>query len=196
MLSMTSFPAAARRVRAVDLPPRERLLALRECVVRFAPYGFRATWHHVVTVGRLPQRLEFDPGSLDRALAELEPARVLWLSHREAYAAHRRDEKARGRRTPQASLPMYSWVGWLAYCPNPEMHPTQPLEIVVERALAAHSSGVDWPATCAICGTPRSADQPRPRCGVDPRGPRSRAAAGSYFRWHQIWQRTAFLLRH
>jgi hypothetical protein len=32
---------------------------------------------------------------------------------------------------------MYSWVGWLAYCPDPEVHPTEPLEVVVRRALAA-----------------------------------------------------------
>jgi hypothetical protein len=118
MLRMTSFPAAARRVRSDDVSTRKRLLALRECVLRFAPYGFRATWHHVATVGRLAQPLELDPESLDHALAELEPARTLWLSHCAAYAARRRDDKARGGRMPWRNLRMYSWVGWLAYCPD------------------------------------------------------------------------------
>ncbi|HET9138518.1 hypothetical protein, partial [Actinophytocola sp.] len=55
---MTSFPAA-----------------LRECVLCFGPYGFRATWHHLVVNAGIPRRLEDDPESLVRAVAELAEAR-------------------------------------------------------------------------------------------------------------------------
>ncbi|MEU4218416.1 hypothetical protein [Actinoplanes sp. NPDC026623] len=57
---MTSFPAQAQRVRDRGLPLRDRLLALRECVVHFGPYGFRATWHHLMVGAGVPRRLEDD----------------------------------------------------------------------------------------------------------------------------------------
>jgi hypothetical protein len=89
---VTSFPAAARRVRAEDLPIRDRFLALRECALCFGPYGFRATWHHLMVSARVPQRLEADVDSLVRAVRELEEARGLWLEWTRAYEERRRQE--------------------------------------------------------------------------------------------------------
>ncbi|MEW9529142.1 hypothetical protein [Microbispora sp. NPDC049125] len=190
---MTSFPAAARRVCDSALDPRERLLALRECVLRFPPYGFRGTWHHVILVARVPQRLERDLESLRRAIDEIEPARRVWMDHRAAYIARRHREKASGRRAADPVARVYSWAGWLAYCPDPEVHPTERLAVVVERVLDAHARRRDSATACLVCGTARGLDQICPGCGVDPRGPITTARARSPYRWRDIWQRTAFL---
>ena len=193
---MTSFPTQARRVRDSELLPQDRLLALRECVVHFAPYGFRATWHHLLLSAAIPRRLEDDPESLLRAVSELEEARCLWMAQSSAYAARRRQEKAMGRRTPHRIERWYSWAGRIGYCPDPTMHPRERLAVVVQRLIEAYSSGKDWSAACPICGHDRSEVEACAGCGVDPRGPaavlpndiRSRVA----YQWRHIWHRTAY----
>jgi hypothetical protein len=99
------------------------VLALRESVLHFAPYGFRATWHHLVVSAALPVRLEDDPGSLLRAVDELEAARRLWLAEAQTFKARRRQEKAAGRRQPRRDEGWHVSPARLAFCPDPEVHP-------------------------------------------------------------------------
>jgi hypothetical protein len=195
--AVTSFPAAARRVRDPDLAVRDRLLSLRECVVHFGPYGFRATWHHLIVSAHIPRRLEDDPESLNRAVTELEEARQLWMAQSAAFVARRRAEKAAGRRSPRRVERWYSWAGRLAYCPDPEVHPEERLPVVIQRLIEAYSSGADWSTNCPACGCARFENETCPRCGVDPRDPAAALApdirARLAYRWREIWQRTAFL---
>ncbi len=179
---VTSFPASARRARDSALSPAERLLALRECVLRFCPYGFRATWHHLVVNAGIPKRLEDDPAAIVRAVAELEEAREPLLEHRKAYAERRRQEKARGRRVPDE--PGTSEV--IAYCPDPDRHPTERLVVVVRKILDASPEE----HRCAVCGQERAIAEPCPTCGVAAR--RVPTSGRTQFRWRQIWQRTAY----
>ncbi len=161
---VTSFPAAARRARDSGLSLPERLHALRECVLRFCPYGFRATWHHLVSSAGIPQRLEDDPGSIDRAVAELEEAREPLLAHRKAYAERRRREKARGRRVPdEPTLTLTRFPGEVvAYCPDPERHPGERPVVVVRRVLEAPPED----HLCPACGKERAITEVCPACGV------------------------------
>ena len=152
---MSSFPAQADRVRNVGLPLRRRLLALRECVLHFAPYGFRATWHHLVLRAGVPVSLESDPDSLLRAVAELENARRLWLTEVQAFSLRRRQEKAAGRRQPGRDDAWYAWPQWLAFCPDPELHPTESLATVVARLITAYRSGVVPAYRCPACENTR-----------------------------------------
>jgi len=187
---VTSFPAAARRARDSGLSLPERLYALRECVLRFCPYGFRATWHHLVSSAGIPQRLEDDPAAIDRAVAELEEAREPLLAHRAAYAERRRREKARGRRVPhEPSLTRFAGEV-VAYCPDPERHPGERLVVVVRRVLEAPRRD----QLCPACGQERAVTEICPACGVaDRRAPTSEARTSH--RWRQLWQRTAYLDR-
>ncbi|GIH14948.1 hypothetical protein [Rugosimonospora africana] len=191
---MTSFPAQARRVRDSTLTPAWRLSALRECTLHFAPYGFRATWHHLVVNARIPRRLDADPQALIRAVDELDTARQLMMRHVTAYAAQRQQEKATGRRVPAETLRWYSWgFSGLAYCPNPELHPHEPLVVVVQRLIDAHRSGAADPDRCLVCGTERRPSRACPTCGVHPGGPAARADSGQRARqaeqWQRIWSR-------
>lgn len=191
---MSSFPAQARRVRDPALAAQRRLRALRECALHFAPYGFRATWHHLVVSVQIPQRLDDDPQALVRAVGELERARRVLLPHVEAYAARRRQEKAAGCRVPGEADPWNSW-GWcgLAFCPDPEVHPHEPLAVVVRRLLDAHLAGIIEPDRCPVCGTERRPSRACPTCGVHPGGPMARRHEGRASRaeqWRRIWART------
>ncbi|XVV17351.1 hypothetical protein ACQP2X_24130 [Actinoplanes sp. CA-131856] len=133
---MSSFPAQAARVRDESLPLHRRMLALRECVLRFAPYGFRATWHHLLVSAGVPVWLEHDPDSLRRAVDELEEARDLWLAETRAFAARRRAEKAAGRRVPDTAD---AWrTTWMTVSPAPEAHSTERLIDVIARLRATH----------------------------------------------------------
>jgi hypothetical protein len=169
---VTSFPATARRVRDESLDPRPRRLQLRNCLYHFAPYGFRATWHHLATTHRIPGRIEADPSSLVRALDELEMARALVLPRAVAFAAQRRLQKRAGRRVPTALHPWDSWgCHAVAYCPDPQKHPAEPLPVVVGRVLDACATEVDPTGRCLVCGD----EDRRPRracrnCGVLPGG--------------------------
>ncbi|SFI66332.1 hypothetical protein [Amycolatopsis regifaucium] len=189
---MTSFPAAARRVRDTDLTPRDRLLSLRECVLCFAPYGFRATWHHLIVGADGPEGVDEGPLPLPRMVDELEEARFVWRAQVEDYVARRRREKAAGHRTPPRANRWRSWSGMLAYCPDFEKHPTDRLAVVVRRVIAAYDSGADPLVTCRACGQPLSADFPCLVCGVDPRPTANRPEFRTllaHHRWRELWLR-------
>ncbi|MDP9816783.1 hypothetical protein [Spirilliplanes yamanashiensis] len=191
---VTSFPAQARRVRDEQLAPHQRMPALRECVLHFGPYGFRATWHHLMLTARVPQDLDADPNSLVRAVVELEKARAVWLEHRDTFTERRRREKAEGRRSPRRSEGWYSWAGRLAFCPDPMRHPSEPLPIVMERLIGAYITGDAWSLRCPVCAGDRAASEPCPACGVAPPGLAIALPTNLQHRiardWHQIWQRT------
>ncbi|WP_410606793.1 hypothetical protein [Amycolatopsis sp. lyj-109] len=191
---MTSFPAAARRVHDTRLASEDRLLALRDCVLCFAPYGFRATWHHLIVNARVPRRLDDDPSSLLRAVDEVEQARLVWQVMSEDYVTRRRREKAAGHRIPRPCDNWRSWAGLIAYCPDFEMHPTERLAVVVQRVIDAFDSGVDPQTRCCACGRLLDADAPCPDCGVDPAGPsahRPGISVRTAYRWREVWHRTA-----
>src|SRR5688572_25117757 len=95
---MTSFLTNRAHVHDARLPLRCRHSVLRTCITLFAPYGFRATYHHLTLSAAIPRRLEADPDALVRAVEELYEARVLWLARVEEYAAQRRADKQAGRR--------------------------------------------------------------------------------------------------
>lgn len=187
---VTSFRAQARRVRDRDLPVQRRLYALRECTLHFAPYGFRATWYHLVVFAGIPRRLDDDPESLVRALTELEQARAVALPQALAYAQQRRQEKSAGRRVPM-SPPPWASRGWsrIAYYPDPTHHPTGPLAAVVRRVLDGYASGTE--AACLACGTERRGPgRPCTMCGVHPDGPGARWRTASEEKtWARIWRR-------
>ncbi|MEE1670292.1 hypothetical protein RCR19_33000 [Streptomyces sp. WAC07094] len=152
---MSSFNTHLRRVHDEGLPARVRHTNLRSCLVHFAPYGFRATYHHLCLSARIPKDLEKDPSSLIRAVEELHQARQLWLADERTCANSRRAAKACGFRQVKADE---SWRsrqrGWgnIAYCPEPTIHPDEPLPVVVERVLRSSVPPDKAPAlTCRVC---------------------------------------------
>ncbi|WP_406512451.1 hypothetical protein OG851_21390 [Streptomyces sp. NBC_00161] len=84
-----SFSVYARRVRDHTLPHAHRRSALRSAVVLFKPFGFRATWSYLGTVGDLDR----DGDALPRALEKLESSRDAGIAERAAFAERRREEK-------------------------------------------------------------------------------------------------------
>ncbi|MEV0097012.1 hypothetical protein [Streptomyces sp. NPDC050738] len=144
---MSSFTTHRLRVYDEALPPYRRLSNLRTCLERFAPYGFRATYHHLVRSAGIPGRLADDPAALVRAVEELHAARELWLPDTRLYAARRRREKQAGLRGAAAGDSWRRW-GQIAYCPAPELHPRDPLPVVVARVLSAPDDG----PLCRACG--------------------------------------------
>jgi hypothetical protein len=102
---------------------------------------------------RIPGRIEADPSSLVRALDELEMARALVLPRAVAFAAQRRLQKREGRGVPTTPHPWDSWgCHDIAYCPDPQKHPAEPLPVVVGRVLDACAAGADPAARCLVCG--------------------------------------------
>lgn len=119
----------------------------------------------------------------------MTPSRVHTVKE---YAARRRQEKTAGQRTPQTQPPWNSW-GWsrIAYCPDPEHHPTASLATVVQGVLDRYDAGVSVDTHCLACGTERRRPgRACPTCGVHPDGPaaRWRACTGAE-RWQRIWHR-------
>ncbi|NNN30204.1 hypothetical protein HLK59_07470 [Streptomyces sp. S3(2020)] len=154
---MSSFTTHRRRVHDESLPARVRHTNLRSCLVHFAPYGFRATYHHLCHSAGIPRDPDQDPGSVVRAMAELHAARQLWLADERAYLTRRRAEKARGSRQVPTDGSwrdrQHRW-GSIAFCPDPAMHPDEPLPVVVERVLRASVPPARTAAlTCPVCGT-------------------------------------------
>ncbi|MFG2713428.1 hypothetical protein ACGFX2_23115 [Streptomyces goshikiensis] len=84
---MTSFLTHRAHVHDTYLPFRRRHSALRICITLFAPYGFRATYHHPHAQRRDPPTAGGGPDVLVRAVEELHEARVLWLARAEEYTA-------------------------------------------------------------------------------------------------------------
>jgi hypothetical protein len=190
---VSSFPAQIRKAGDSSLPPIKRLHGLRESTLHFSPYGFRATWHHLVVSAAIPQCLDDDPDSLSRAATELAHARELWHTAARSFAARRRTQKSHGRRTPMTSEWWFSSNGRLAYCPDPEVHPCEPLPVVVVHLIAAYRAGADEDADCLVCGRARPAAGPCADCGVDAAGPGTRfpreVEVQRAQRWWLIWQR-------
>jgi hypothetical protein len=191
---VSSFPAAARRVRDSAADPVTRFWALRECSLRFPLYGFRATWHHLTVQARVPQELSEDPESLTRAIDELEEARRHWELLRTTFAARRRWEKADGQRQP-ALTDHWLTATNLAYCPDPRHHPDEPLVTVLHKLVDANMNEPQPQPRCAVCGAARPVDMVCTACGVDPRGPAARLSVDfqkqATDNWREVWQRTA-----
>jgi hypothetical protein len=169
---MTSFPASARQVRDRSLAPRRRRAHLRNCLCHFAPYGFAATWNHLAAGYRIPDHIDTDSPSLIQALDELEIARTLVLPRAVAFATQRRLQKRAGMRVP-ATLHPWDSYGYhaIAYCPDPQKYPAEPLPAVVGRVLDACAAGIDPAGRCLVCGD----EDRRPlracrNCGVLPGG--------------------------
>lgn len=155
---MAGFRALAGQVRNPRLVATQRRTALRKCLERFAPYGHRATWHHLCTrAGIAPQDRDPDPRRLMAALDELEEARAVWLAYEREFAARRRREKHDGIRQPGALDAWHreTWGGRdIVPCESPERHPRTSLAEVLRRVIAAMESG-DERAQCPVCGGER-----------------------------------------
>lgn len=179
-MRMAGFRALAAQVRDPRLVATQRRTALRKCLERFAPYGHRATWHHLCRrAGIAPQDRDPDPDRLVAALAELEEARALWLAYEAQFAARRRREKHDGIRQPGALDAWHrrTWGGCdIVPCAAPHLHPTDRLAVVLGRVIAAMESGRRRP-DCPVCGgrhfsvLARPTDRPAAgpvcrRCGV------------------------------
>ncbi|NRQ31482.1 hypothetical protein HII36_06455 [Nonomuraea sp. NN258] len=109
------FRTYAGRVRDRDLPFKRRFSALRCAVGHYHPIGFNATWSYLTTTGNLRR----DESALIRALDVLELSRSAWLAEIDAFAARRRLEKRKHRRSPLASETRYLYgYRW----PGPEGH--------------------------------------------------------------------------
>lgn len=154
---MAGFRSLSEHVRDPRLETRRRRTALRKCLEKFAPYGHRATWHHLcgrVEIGtedRYP-----DPDCLVTALAELEEARAVWLAYDEEFAARRRREKSMGLRRPTALDDWHrlTWGGCgVAWCDDPYAHPSASLPGVLRRLVSALES--EPGAVCPVCGDER-----------------------------------------
>ncbi|MFI9788542.1 hypothetical protein ACIHEI_34280 [Kitasatospora sp. NPDC051984] len=152
---MTSFLTHRARVHDDRLPVHRRHSALRTCATEFAPYGFRATYHHLTLSARIPRRLETDPDALLRAVEELHEARLLWRERAEHFAAQRRAEKRAGRRAVPNPRPWWLWNGsdsWpeRVWCDDPFRHPSLHLAAYVRRQNAL-LDGAELPG-CPACG--------------------------------------------
>ncbi|MEU9037445.1 hypothetical protein AB0D45_21450 [Streptomyces sp. NPDC048352] len=188
------------------LPLLRRHSALRICITHFAPYGFRATYHHLTLSAAIPRRLEADPDALVRAVEELHEARVLWLARAEEYTAQRRAEKRAGRRAAPDPRPWWVWRGWDGQDPDrfwyydPFRHPSLRLSEYVRRQNAL-LDGVELPG-CPACGDggPRVLSSTGhgwiELCGgcawvlaPCPCGRRHRVVPQIPFSWNEIWQR-------
>ncbi|MEU8683641.1 hypothetical protein [Streptomyces sp. NPDC048611] len=177
---MAGFRALAEQVRNPRLVATQRRTALRKCLERFAPYGHRATWHHLCTrAGIATQDRDPDPARLVAALTELEEARALWLAYEAEFAARRRREKHDGIRQPGALDEWHrrTWGGCdIVPCESPQRHPAARLAVVLHRMIAAMEAGRPR-RDCPVCGgtgfawLPGSTDSPSTgpaclRCGV------------------------------
>ncbi|MFH8382424.1 hypothetical protein ACH4E7_15975 [Kitasatospora sp. NPDC018058] len=150
---MTSFLTHRARVHDTSLPLYRRHSALRTCLTRFAPYGLRATYHHLTVSARMPRLLEADPDSLVRAVEELHEARQLWAARLEEYEAQRQAEKRAGRRHPSQpawwDLPRWASPD-SAWRNDPFLHPPLSLPDYVRRQNAL-LDGAELPG-CPACG--------------------------------------------
>ncbi|MFD7429268.1 hypothetical protein ACFV6Z_19820 [Streptomyces sp. NPDC059818] len=203
---MASFETHRGRVHDTGRPVRARHSALRTCLVAFAPYGFRATYHHLCRSAGIPADLEKDPASLIRAVEELHEARRHWLADEAAFVVRRRQEKAAGLRRPKSDGswrdPGHLSPEGLAYCPNPESHPDELLPAVVERVLRSAVPRTAMPSWCRVCGMDEAPTRWRseyfvyrlcPRCGVSLSAERIAANRNVHVaraeRWTEIWKR-------
>ncbi|MGP3984747.1 hypothetical protein [Streptomyces sp. KR80] len=154
---MAGFRSLAEHVRDPLIVTRRRRTALRKCLEKFAPYGHRATWHHLCTrVGIGTEDRQPDPERLVAALAELEEARTIWLAYEEQFAARRKREKHDGLRQPGALDGWHrrTWGGCgVLWCDDPLLHPSAPLPDVLRRLITALDAAPG--AICPVCAGDR-----------------------------------------
>jgi hypothetical protein len=150
---MAGFRSLASQVRDPRLVGAQQRSSLRRCLERFAPYGHRATWHHLCaragfgTADRWPAH-----DRLIAALDELEEARAVWLVHEDEFAARRKREKHHGIRQPTAldNWHRRTWGGCgIAWCDDPLVHPTDRLADVLRRLISALRA--EPGSTCPVC---------------------------------------------
>ncbi|WP_405701759.1 hypothetical protein [Streptomyces sp. NBC_00069] len=129
-----SFSVYARRVRDRTLPHAHRRSALRSAVVLFKPFGFRATWSYLGTVGDLDR----DGDALLRALEKLESSRDAGIAERAAFAERRREEKRilHRQRPSAADTEFFRGPRW----PGPDGHRAVVHEVA--RLWRAHAGSV------------------------------------------------------
>ncbi|MFD1831596.1 MULTISPECIES: hypothetical protein [Streptomyces] len=136
---MAGFNALAEQVRDPGRDPSQRRQALRKCLERFAPYGHRATWHHLCArAGISPDDRFPDPERLVAALEELEEAREVWLAYERDFARRRREQKYDGIRQPPGPDDWHRrcWGGrGLLPVEDPEAAPRAPLAEVLRRLV-------------------------------------------------------------
>ncbi|AJE86572.1 MULTISPECIES: hypothetical protein [Streptomyces] len=150
---MAGFRSLARQVRDSRNDLALRRYSLRKCLERFAPYGHRATWDHLCSrAGFAPEDRSPDPRQLLFALDELEAARAVWLAYEDDFAERRRREKHEGLRSPGSIDDWHrlTWGGFgVAWCDDPELHPGEPLAVVLGRLIDALERS---PGTaCPVC---------------------------------------------
>lgn len=154
---MAGFRALAREVRNPHRHIAGRRTSLRKCLERFAPYGHRATWHHLCTrAGFAPEDRDPDPARLIQALEELEEARDVWLDYEAEFAERRRQEKHLGVRQPNAvdEWHVRTWGGCdIVPCESPTAHPRARLAAVLRRMIEAMESGPG--RSCPVCAEER-----------------------------------------
>ncbi|OKJ73929.1 hypothetical protein [Streptomyces sp. CB02460] len=201
---MTSFLTHRAHAHDARLPLHRRHSALRTCLTLFAPYGVRATYHHLTLSAAIPRRLEADPDALVRAVEELHEARVLWLARAEEYAAQRRAEKRAGRRAAANPRPWWLRRPWeapnRAWYEDPLRHPPLRLPDYVRRQNAI-LDGADLPG-CPACGDERPPVSNSTghgwveRCrgcawtlSPCPCGQQHRVVPETPITWTQLWQR-------
>lgn len=138
---MAGFRALAAQVRDPGREASQRRQALRKCLERFAPYGHRATWHHLcANAGFAPDERSPDSRRLVAALEELEEARSLWLSYEREFAKRRKLQKHFGIRQPTAPDIWHrkTWGGRaLVRVEEPTLAPRARLSVVLRRLIAA-----------------------------------------------------------
>ncbi|MFG2985941.1 hypothetical protein ACGFYQ_32635 [Streptomyces sp. NPDC048258] len=144
---MGSF--TTHRLRAYDRTrsPVQRFVALRTCIAEFAPYGFKATYHHLCRSAGIPAEPEMDSEAVVRAVEELHAAREIWLAEFRVWQVHRHAQKAAGVRVPDPPEPRRR-----LWYPDPESHPAEPLTVVMPRILRAPAGDL---AECPVCATGR-----------------------------------------
>jgi hypothetical protein len=136
---VAGFRSLARQVRDPRLLATQQRTSLRKCLERFAPYGHRATWHHLcVRHGFAPDDRHPEQSRLVAALDELEEARTVWLAYEERFAARRKKEKFAGVRQPCALDDWHrrTWGGrGVAWCHDPDVVPAGRLPDVLRRLI-------------------------------------------------------------
>ncbi len=141
---MGSFTTHHLRAHDSTRSPVQRFGALRTCITEFAPYGFRATYHHLCRSAGIPPEPEMDSEAVARAVEELHAAREVWLVQFREWQVRRRAQKAAGMRIPTPPEPRRQ-----LWYPDPEFHPAEPLTAVMPRILRAPSGSL---TECPVCG--------------------------------------------
>ncbi|MBU7599820.1 hypothetical protein JGS22_019865 [Streptomyces sp. P38-E01] len=151
---MAGFRALAAQVRDPGRELSQRRRALRKCLERFAPYGHRATWHHLCErAGFDPRERVPDPALLLAALEELEEARAVWLRHEREFAHRRRRQKHDGIRQPTApdDWHTHTWGGRaLLLLDDPKHPPRVRLAVVLRRLIATMEGSERGPTTRVV----------------------------------------------